>query len=249
MLWSENEFFNFLETFLSITHEKYLLKNPQASHILEKDQRISFFTDVINRLHKNAKFIHLLRDGRDVLCSKLVARKRMGFGPASVKEGIEDWRRHILAARQASSFRVNRYLEVRYENLLESTPKELEMILSFCELEANSELIDTIVSNNTFEVMKKVRKTPDKDFVVNPKFFYKGKSGNWRVDLSPEDQYMFSRIAGELLIDLGYVNNNEWWYSSIGQKYKLILFSIFKEKLDEFKSLIKSIYLFLTRRS
>ena len=247
-LWSEREYIDFLRSFLAVTNEKYMFKNPQASHILEKAPDNSLFTNEIFLFYENAKFIHMIRDGRDAVCSKIAAKTRVGFGPTSVQEATESWKTYVLGAQKARLRGVDRYLEVRYENLLQSPHEELEKILSFCELKYNSLLIDTIVSNNTFDKMKNTGKTADREFRVNSKFFFKGKSGNWRTDLSPDQQYIFSRIAGELLVDLGYVSDNEWWYSSIGQKYKLECSFIFRKFLVEFLSLGRSIFRFLSLR-
>ena len=107
VLWSESEFLDFVEHFLEITYDKYLHKNPRATHILEKDQRISLFVDIVNRFHKDAKFIHLLRDGRDVACSRLATRIRAGFGQFSVEEAAGEWKKYVLAAKTAESFGPN----------------------------------------------------------------------------------------------------------------------------------------------
>ena len=129
-LWSEREYIDFLRSFLTVTDEKYMFKNPQASHILEKTPENSFFINEIFLFYENAKIIHLIRDGRDAVCSKIAAKKRVGFGPTSVQEATESWKTYVLAARQAGLRGVDRYLEVRYEDLLQSPHEELEKILS-----------------------------------------------------------------------------------------------------------------------
>ena len=48
--------------------------------------------------------------------------------------------------------------------------------------------------------------------VYNPKSstFRKGKTGDWRNHLTPEHRAAFKRVAGQLLIDLGYERDLHW---------------------------------------
>ena len=62
-----------------------------------------------------ARFIHLLRDGRDVA----VSRRRRGMGEHKpITDAAERWRRRIMRARQQAKRLGDRYLELRYEDLV-----------------------------------------------------------------------------------------------------------------------------------
>ena len=54
-------------------------------------------------------------------------------------------------------------------------------------------------------------------------------------------------LNGELLVDLGYANDNDWWYSSLAQKISLEFSFIFRKKLAEVISLGRETFRFLRR--
>lgn len=78
-LWTEDEFYGFLREFLNRVYERVLATKPQATHILDKNPRYSEHVEEINKLLPHARFIHMIRDGRDVAVSLKAARQQMGW--------------------------------------------------------------------------------------------------------------------------------------------------------------------------
>src|SRR5438034_456487 len=77
-----------------------------------------------------ARFIHLIRDGRDVALSV----RSVPFGPNSIREAAEWWASSIRSAReQANELRF--YREVRYEDLVLDTEGALREICRFIDLD------------------------------------------------------------------------------------------------------------------
>src|SRR4029078_1122517 len=72
------------------------------------------------------RFVHMIRDGRDVVSSMLAASGGWGskWAPASVARAARVWSEHVRGARTAHD-RAARYLEVRYEELLGPDGPEL----------------------------------------------------------------------------------------------------------------------------
>lgn len=95
--------------------------------------------DFIWSAFPQARFVHLIRDGRDVVCSlRTHPRHKVVDGKLTVLDTrnpiencIERWVADVGAARQHRTD--PRYLEVRYEDLVLTTRSTLETVLRFVE--------------------------------------------------------------------------------------------------------------------
>jgi len=103
-IWSENQFYLFLKSFIDKIYTNILEKKPKAKYILDKHPNYSMHVDEINKLLPNARFIHLIRDGRDVVSSMLAAKKSMGFGANSFEEAVKEWKNYVISAQKAKKF-------------------------------------------------------------------------------------------------------------------------------------------------
>jgi hypothetical protein len=135
-LWDEDEFYRFLREFVDRAYERVLATNPEATHILDKNPAYAKYVDDINRLIPDARFIHIIRDGRDVAASMIAAREQIGYGTGTVRASAAAWKEHVLRGRGARKYG-GRYMEVRYEDLLASGVQTLESVFDFCELPAS----------------------------------------------------------------------------------------------------------------
>ena len=128
-IWTEDEFYGFLRTFLSKVYGHVLNGKPEASHILDKSCAYSFHVEEILRLLPNARFIHMIRDGRDVAVSMMAAQKTIGAWGGTVKKAAGLWKEHVTAALKTEHYD-GQYLKVRYEDLLLEGPQRLKECLS-----------------------------------------------------------------------------------------------------------------------
>jgi hypothetical protein len=85
ILWKEEELVAFLREFLA----RALRENSGAqarSHASPRQTSRATAQHVrtIKRFLPRARFIHIIRDGRDVAASTVAAHAKMGFGPANV---------------------------------------------------------------------------------------------------------------------------------------------------------------------
>ena len=79
-----------------------------------------------------ARFVHLIRDGRDVALS----RRRRGMGEGKpLADTARLWRRRIENARQQARRLRGRYLELRYEDLIADAEPELRRVCELIELD------------------------------------------------------------------------------------------------------------------
>lgn len=220
-LWNGGEFYAFLREFLDKVYERVVATNPQATHILDKHPGYSSYVEDINALLPKARFIHIIRDGRDVAVSMIAARKNIGFGPDDISDAASSWKTEVVAAQQARQFE-NRYFEVRYEDLLTAGVDTMRSIFNFCGLSLSMVDVATIVEQHSFENMKANRLSAVKGIKTSEAHYRKGEMGNWRKELTPMDKYLFDQIAGDLLCQLGYAENG-WWAESHIQRIILPL--------------------------
>lgn len=104
----------------------------------------------INRLHQvfpHAKFIHVIRDGRDV-CTSL---KRTGWHGEGTWTIAEYWRDTVISACEAGrALPDGCYLEVAYEDLVMNTEPTLESVCEFLEIQFDPAMLtfhETAASN------------------------------------------------------------------------------------------------------
>ena len=77
-----------------------------------------------------ARFIHLIRDGRDVALSIL----KQSFGPETIEAAAERWRGRVLRGRAQQPY-LGFYMEVKFEDLVLDTEGQLRRICEFIELD------------------------------------------------------------------------------------------------------------------
>jgi hypothetical protein len=163
----------------------------------------------IHRALPEARFVHLIRDGRDVALS-LVA---VYFGPTSIAEAAQKWRHEISKARRQAS-RIDNYIEVRYEELVADPEPILRRVCEFSRIEWDPAMLGYREGaagrmgelNRDLErragVVTAAQRAAHQANVAKP--LSTRRSGSWRVEMSHEDRATFEHEAGDLLVELGY---------------------------------------------
>jgi hypothetical protein len=209
MLWDAAENDEFLREFLRRAYGKVDERSPGRTHLLDKCPGYALHVHTIKRLIPKARFIHLIRDGRDVACSLAAAKESMGFGMDRLAAGGALWRQWVASAREAARYQGD-YLELRYEDFLVQGADLYERVLEFCGLPADRDWIARTLEQNTFEKMKARRATADREATVSTHHYRQGQAGKWREQFQLQDRWEFDRAAGPLLIELGYAQP-DWW--------------------------------------
>ncbi len=137
--------------------------------------------DRLLNIWPDARFIHLIRDGRDV------ARSCIGMGWAgNVWTGVERWlEAELLWNELKSKLSEDRYIEVTYENLIADPVSTLTVICHFLGLEYNQQMLN-YAQDTTYN-------KPD------PKL-----AQQWRKKLSEEEIRLVESRVSDLLIARGY---------------------------------------------
>jgi sulfotransferase family protein len=149
---------------------------------------------LLAELFPEARFVHVVRDGRVVALSLL----DVGFGPRTVTQAALQWRERVgLGLAFERELGPSRCRQVRYEDLLEDPPGTLESLCDFVGLEFDPlmlqyfERADSIVSSDVYKY-RSVRMPPTKNL------------RDWRSQMSKKDLAVFEAIAGDLLEEVGY---------------------------------------------
>lgn len=164
--------------------------------------------DWLQSILPEARFIHIIRDGRDVALS----RKKTFMGEkASIETLITMWMEQIQLARHTAP-RLSHYLEIRFEELISNTEATLRKVCAFIDLEMVPAQLDyykgTAQRLSELVDMQHHRKVSRLErramFSLTTKPPMRGRIGAWKMELSQEKLRNVEKIARPLLEDLGY---------------------------------------------
>jgi hypothetical protein len=167
--------------------------------------------DEIRKVLPEARFIHIIRDGRDAALSL----RRMWFSPGwEIETQAAYWRDCVLAARRAGLGRPD-YIEVRYESLILETRETLKQICAFIELDYDDQMpryytrtperlkehqgrtlsdgIPLLTQEQRLSQQWLTTKPPDPARVFS-----------WKLAMNAEESGRFNLVARDLLRELGY---------------------------------------------
>jgi len=152
----------------------------------------------LERLFPHALYVHLIRDGRDAAVSFLEMPAgivtRTWAHPDDAAGFACQWRSEVLAAKALGRRAGERYLEVRYEQLVADPEQELRRIAAHAgfpfeeAMLAHASGVDVSAKPHQQSLSKPV--TPG--------------LRDWRTEMSADDVRAFEEVAGDLLVELGY---------------------------------------------
>ena len=160
---------------------------PGQERVAERTPLHIFHLELISEVYPDAKFVHIIRDGRDV--TRSIASQ--DWGPAEIADAATEWRDSVSAARHAG-LPPDRYLEVRYETLLANPRSQIEQIYEWLGLPTAPEDLAHPLAESARE--------------ENVDRFGMGgvRTEKWRAAFDRRDLAAFDAIAGDLLEELGY---------------------------------------------
>jgi hypothetical protein len=184
--------------------ERYMLASGK-SRVAEKTPANVHRIGWVFRHFPRARFVHVIRDGRDTVCSlRTHPRHRVVDGclvPVEtnnpVDACVERWVNDVAAGLRWRGD--PRYLEVRYEGLVHDTEATLRELVLCLGLEWEPALLDHDKVGGGSRDPTRFPQNPEANHPV-----YKSAIGRWRTDLSADEQQTVERRAGPLLRDLGY---------------------------------------------
>lgn len=153
---------------------------------------------LLERLFPTARYVHLIRDGRDAAQSFLSMPAGVvtesWHHPRSAADFACQWRTEVEAARALGRRVAARYHEVRYEQLVAEPDAELRAICAFAELPFERGMLDYAGSVD-------LSAKPHQQSLAKPPT---AGLRDWRETMSAADVRSFEEIAGDVLTTLGY---------------------------------------------
>jgi Sulfotransferase family len=171
--------------------------------------------ETIHSVLPEARFVHLIRDGRGVTLSI----KDLWFGPNTIEEAAEFWVARIDQGREQARD-LPHYMELRYEDLVREPERQLRRICEFVELPFDSQMLRyhelavervaaevppeehapggrVVSTEERLQIIERTATPPDPTRI-----------DRWKTDMAPDDRRKFEAIAGFRLRELGYPVEN-----------------------------------------
>lgn len=164
-------------------------------------------------LGDQARFVHLIRDGRDVAVSRGSRAVKRGREAPPARVEAEVWTRRIQGAREQARL-VDRYLELRYEDLVADPEAALRLVCEHIALEFDPAML--AYHQRASERLSELSDLPGKGGKVRPGAERiaahaltsepprADRTERWRTELSHDAIAEYEGVAGELLAELGY---------------------------------------------
>jgi hypothetical protein len=183
-----------LKIFAAINDKPHMaIKAPIHNLCIEK----------IFRYFPNARYIHVIRDGRDVACSLRHFPKRIiskgeiqpVYSKNPFRSCIKTWKLHVAEGFKGKKFKG--YFEVKYEDAVTNLSETMKKVFDRLNLPSIPE-----------ETLKDFFKDEIDDYHIQSlevgKPLYNSSVGRWKTDMSEKEKRLFQRLAGDLSMELGY---------------------------------------------
>ncbi len=170
----------------------------------EKDPTYTLHLDFIEALFPDALYVHLLRDGHDVVAS---FRDRWGYTSAA-RAARGEWARYVSAARaHRDRLPDDRFLELRYEALVGDPETECRRLFEFLAEDWDPAVLTFDPSahraTDRYQWFTAGRRQAGGDDAT----IYRSRVGTGGRSLDPFLRTLLRRRNGDLLRELGYLGD------------------------------------------
>jgi hypothetical protein len=186
--------------------------DPDAVRLIaEKTPEHAIALPALESMFPGCRVVHIIRDGRDGVVSGW--HHNLRENPESFRARFPDmaayaryfaenhWLSYIAAARAFGARNPDRFLELRYETLLDEPESQVRRLLAFLGVDASDTSVGACVSGASFERLSGGRAPGQTDAKSH---FRKGVAGDWREGLDPAALHAFEAAAGPTMAELGY---------------------------------------------
>lgn len=146
-----------------------------------KDPVDAIHLPTLARLLPTARFVNILRDGRDVAHSYL----KFKWGPTNLYSAARSWSRVVTTSRRDGAALGDRYHEVRLEDLVQNTSESARTLGEFVNRGRDRPQVDDLVN--------RIEKT--KQYAI---------IDEWKRELNLDQRYVCEAAAAETLAACGY---------------------------------------------
>lgn len=146
--------------------------------------------DYLSRLFPDAFFVHVIRDGRDVVASSLSKKREhpRWYPDHEAEDFARDWVQMIGTARSHAK-RLSKYHELRYDHLIEDPRARMQDVLSFIDASWDEDVLRHHELRHDYS-------KGELSTVEVQKPLYTGAIGRWRNDLSESELSRIMNVDG-----------------------------------------------------
>lgn len=205
-----DEMFDFLVTDFVCLMLGQRLSQKNATFIGDKTPLHVESMETLLTLFPSAKFIHIIRDGRDMAISITRHSDRMANRPTTatgqdifyecIKEAAQRWHNAIQAALAFKQKFPAHYHELHYRDLKQSPLTTMEKVVTFLGAASSPDILTQMIEANRFEIL--AGRTSGTEDVTS--FYRKGIVGDWVNHFDTRAIEIFNQYAGQSLEAVGY---------------------------------------------
>jgi hypothetical protein len=177
----------------------------------EKTPHNVLFSIPLGEIFPDARFLHVVRDGRDVACSLVTME---WINPMTglkwdyvqtIGNAARYWREVVQTVRQHASHPTvaGRVLEVRYEALIADPEGTLRSILNYVGEPWDNAVLSYHKKDRSHEPIEASTRQALQPISTS-------SQGRWRKQMTEADKQAFKAEAGALLRELGYASSDKW---------------------------------------
>lgn len=179
---------------------------PEHRYLVEKSGSHAQVMSLIGEVFPTARFVHVLRDGRDVCVS--VRASALTWAPGwgrtwarNMYSAAREWATIVSSARDHAADLGERFLEIRYEDIKRNPFEAYRRLFDFCGIPHDEVLLRHVFERTDFESNYRPREDA---------FHRRGQVGDWKTHFNLLDAWAFKRAAGRELIEHGYETTSRW---------------------------------------
>lgn len=177
-------------TFAGVTETlfRFLIGAEDDSIWGDKTPNYLLYIPLLKELYPRARFLHIIRDVRDICLSAEKAWKRNIYFTA------QRWYDYVRRCREDAAVHApGHYFELKYEDLLTDPEEQLKRICEFLAIDFQNEMAHL--------------KAPAENIgdAKNQTVIVKDNFQKWKSRMDMRQLKKIERIAGPLLLDLGYL--------------------------------------------
>ncbi len=155
---------------------------------------------LLARLWPQARFVHLVRDGRNVALSYA----DVPFGPKTVGGAAQLWAERVaIGVRDGRALGPERYRELHYESLVEDPEAEMQALCAFLDLRFDAAVLSYTEQARIQALERSKLYNPH---VVQPPLKH---VRSWEHHMPSAQVEIFEAVAGDVLGALGYPRRYE----------------------------------------
>jgi hypothetical protein len=167
---------------------------PEAAIWGEHSPIHTLYAPWIYNIFPKARYIHVLRDGRDVIASMVERKYTLEYSTERWKATVE--RTHALGEKLLP----DQFLEIRYEDLVSKPEDTLRQVSSFVGIDYSQQMLDywklpTTVEHKFMEHHRNLSKP-----------VFTSSIGQWKQRLTEDQQKYIIANAADLLRKLHYLD-------------------------------------------